>query len=67
MLTLNSAKRDISVFWLDDVDHRREYTQELLNEQLNRSGWQIKEMVHGNDLRAPAVSTHFCNKEQTID
>jgi SAM-dependent methyltransferase len=53
------VKRDIGMSWLDDADHRREYTIELLQEQLKKSGWKIKEMIRGYDLRATAVSTYF--------
>jgi len=51
------VKRDIDMFYLDDADHRREYTGELLREQLEVSGWRIIEMTRGFDLRATAVST----------
>lgn len=50
------VKRDIGMFWLDDPDHRREYTRELLIEQLEAGGWDVEEIVRGYDLRATATS-----------
>lgn len=50
------VKRDIGVFWMDDADHRREYTEPLLRAQLEASGFRVNELVRGYDLRAAAVS-----------
>lgn len=58
------VKRDIDIFWMDDVDHRREYTEDLLRDQLEASGWEIAEMVRGYDLCATAVST-YCSNDRT--
>lgn len=57
------VKRDIGMFWMDDFDHRREYTEDLLEEHLEASGWQIVEMIRGYDLRASAISTYFSSDE----
>jgi glycosyltransferase involved in cell wall biosynthesis/SAM-dependent methyltransferase len=59
------VKRDIGMFWMDDADHRREYTEDLLREQLEKSGWQITEIIRGYDLRATAVSTYFSGTKST--
>lgn len=50
------VKKDIGMFWMDDYDHRREYTEELLREQLTKAGWNVEEIVRGYDLRAVAYS-----------
>jgi len=50
------VKRDIGIFWMDDADHRREYSETMLAEQLTAAGWTIQQMVRGKDLRAVAVS-----------
>jgi hypothetical protein len=57
------VKRDIGMEWMDDSDHRREYTEGSLREELETSGWQVVEMVRGYDLRAKAVSTYFSGHE----
>lgn len=59
------VKRDIGLNWMDDADHRREYTEDLLRQQLEASGWHIVEMIRGFDLRATAVSTCFSDDEST--
>ncbi len=51
------VKRDLGLFWMDDRDHRREYTQAMLRQQLQSAGWRLTDMVRGYDLRATAVST----------
>jgi SAM-dependent methyltransferase len=51
------VKKDIGLFWMDDRDHRREYTEETLRVELKKCGWHIEELVHGADLRATAYST----------
>ena len=48
------VRRDLGLFWLDDHDHRREYTEALLTEHLTAAGWSIDKMVRGYDLRATA-------------
>lgn len=50
------VKKDIGIFWMDDTDHRREYSPAMLLEHLEAGGWQIDEMIRGYDLRAKAVS-----------
>jgi len=57
------VKRDIGMFWMDDADHRREYTEDLLRRQLEASGWQVNEMIRGYDLRATAISTYFSDDD----
>ncbi|OGV58788.1 MAG: hypothetical protein A2X49_15390 [Lentisphaerae bacterium GWF2_52_8] len=49
------VKKDIGLFYYDDADHRIEYTEELLREQLIAAGWRIVEMIRGMDLRATAL------------
>lgn len=49
------VKKDIGLFYYDDHDHRVEYTESLLMEQLASSGWKMIEMIRGYDLRAKAV------------
>jgi SAM-dependent methyltransferase len=51
------VKRDIGLFWMDDSDHKREYTEPMLVQQLTDSGWIIDEMIRGYDLRASAHSS----------
>jgi len=51
------VKQDIGMFSMDDADHQREYTEDLLREQLETSGWRVVEMIRGYDLRATALST----------
>jgi SAM-dependent methyltransferase len=53
------VKKDIGMPWLDDGSHRREYTEEMLLDQLKESGWQITEIIRGYDLRASAKSSSF--------
>lgn len=53
------VKRDIGMFWMDTTDHRREYTAELLRQQLEDSGWEVEEIIRGYDLRAKAKSTYL--------
>ncbi len=50
------VKKDIGMFYLDDADHRREYTETMLEEQLTQAGWHITELIRGFDLRAVAIS-----------
>jgi len=57
------VKKDIGMFWMDDPDHRREYTEELLREQLEKGGWQVVEIIRGADLRATAISRYLNNSE----
>lgn len=56
------VKRDLGLFWMDDPDHRREYTPELLEDQLVKAGWRPTQLVRGYDLRATAIST-LCEAE----
>lgn len=51
------VKKDLGMFWMADSDHRREYTPDLLKEQLEAAGWTITELIRGYDLRAQAQST----------
>ncbi len=51
------VKKDIGMFWMDDADHRREYTESLLREHLQAGGWHIEELVRGYDLRASCASS----------
>jgi SAM-dependent methyltransferase len=44
-------KKDLGIFWLDDADHKREYTEELKG-----AGWNIVKFEKGLDLRAVAES-----------
>jgi SAM-dependent methyltransferase len=60
------VKKDIGLSYLDDVDHRREYTEGLLREQLEASGWCITEMIRGFDLRATAISTCCVTDSQKV-
>jgi glycosyltransferase involved in cell wall biosynthesis/SAM-dependent methyltransferase len=53
------VKRDIGMPWMDDLSHRREYTEALLREHLVSSGWIVQEIVRGYDLRAAATSSLF--------
>jgi SAM-dependent methyltransferase len=53
------VKREIGMFWMDDSDHRREYTEDLLREQLEASGWQVIEIIRGYDLRGTAISPYL--------
>ncbi|GAB4554535.1 MAG: hypothetical protein Tsb0013_17180 [Phycisphaerales bacterium] len=46
--------RDLGLRWKDDEDHRREYTPELLDEQLREAGWDVREMHAGIDIKALA-------------
>ncbi len=50
------VKKDLGMFWMDDTDHRREYSETLLREHLEAGGWRIEEMIRGYDLRVKAVS-----------
>ena len=56
---MKRVRKDIGMFLMDDADHRREYSEELLNEHLINSGWILSEMIRGYDLRAMAYSKHF--------
>ena len=57
------VKRDIGMFWMDDTDHRREYTEDSLREELESNGWRVMELIRGYDLRATAISTFFSDDE----
>src|SRR5690606_22171911 len=46
--------RDLGLSWKDDADHRREYTPDLLREQVEAAGWRITEMHAGVDIKAVA-------------
>ncbi len=50
------VKKDIGLFWMDDHDHRREYTTTSLRSHLEEGGWHIDDLVRGYDLRASATS-----------
>lgn len=60
------VKRDLGLFWMDDHDHRREYTEAMLREQLESAGWRLTDMVRGADLRATAVSTSTAEHGNTL-
>ncbi len=47
--------RDLGLPWKDDEDHRREYTPDLLRQQLDDAGWRVTEMHAGIDIKAVAV------------
>jgi 2-polyprenyl-3-methyl-5-hydroxy-6-metoxy-1,4-benzoquinol methylase len=47
--------RDLGLPWKDDEDHRREYTPDLLREQLTLAGWSVEELHSGIDIKAVAV------------
>ncbi|RMD63063.1 MAG: class I SAM-dependent methyltransferase [Planctomycetota bacterium] len=47
--------RDLGLPWMDDADHRREYTPELLEEQLTAAGWRVEDLRAGVDIKATAV------------
>lgn len=61
------VKRDIGMFWMDDPDHRREYTEELLREHLEEGGWQVVEIIRGHDLRATAISRCLADSESYLE
>ncbi len=46
--------QDLGLRWKDDEDHRREYTPELLEEQLTAAGWRVDELHDGIDIKAAA-------------
>lgn len=46
--------RDLGLTWKDDEDHRREYTPQLLREQLTAAGWRTTELHAGVDIKAVA-------------
>ncbi len=46
--------RDLGLLWKDDEDHRREYTPEMLREQVEAAGWRVVEMHAGVDIKAVA-------------
>ncbi len=50
------VKKDVGLFWMDDRDHRREYTEALLSDQLADAGWEVDTLIRGFDLRATARS-----------
>lgn len=60
------VKKDLDLFWMDDTDHRREYSESLLREQLEAGGWQADEVIRGYDLRAQAHSL-LINKKAMIE
>ncbi len=47
--------QDLGLLWKDDEDHRREYTPELLREQLAAAGWRVIELHAGVDIKAVCV------------
>jgi SAM-dependent methyltransferase len=47
--------RDLGLPWKDDEDHRREYTPDLLRQQLDDAGWRVTELHAGIDIKAVAV------------
>jgi SAM-dependent methyltransferase len=47
--------RDLGLPWKDDEDHRREYTPDLLRQQLDDAGWRVTELHTGIDIKAVAV------------
>lgn len=47
--------QDLGLQWKDDEDHRREYTPELLREQLDAGGWRVIELNAGVDIKAVCV------------
>jgi SAM-dependent methyltransferase len=53
---LNLVRRDIGRPWYTDADHVREYTREVLSDQLTRNGWVSQAWNHrGGMLAALAV------------
>lgn len=46
--------KDLGLLWKDDEDHRREYTADMLVEQLTVAGWAVKELHDGIDIKAVA-------------
>jgi SAM-dependent methyltransferase len=50
------VRKEVGDFWMDDPDHRREYSVEMLQEQFKESGWNPTEVIRGYDLRATATS-----------
>lgn len=64
---MKMVKADIGLDARDDLDHRREYTEELLRETLDHSGWHITELIRGADLRCEAYSKHVTgNKSNSM-
>lgn len=61
---MKSVKKDIGMYYFDDTDHRREYTMNLLKEQLEDAGWEITDLTRGYDARAVAKSSLLKNKER---
>lgn len=55
---LNPVRRDLGVDFSTDDDHVREYSQQLLQEQLEKAGWAITEWARGPmSIAALATST----------
>ena len=53
---IKMTRRDVGLPWLDDADHRREYTEDMLTDELCASGWRLEKLIRGFDLRAVALS-----------
>ena len=53
---MKQVRRDIGLPHFDDRDHRREYSEASLRDELTRAGWRVEDMVRGADLRAYARS-----------
>ena len=47
-------KKDLGLFWLDDVTHFKEYTMDILQNELTKSGWKPVVAETGLDLRVIA-------------
>ncbi|HKZ36629.1 MAG TPA: class I SAM-dependent methyltransferase [Chryseolinea sp.] len=47
-------KKDLGMFWLDDADHRKEYTWDILLWELDQSGYVPVKKETGLDLRVVA-------------
>jgi SAM-dependent methyltransferase len=59
------VKKDLGMFWMDDTDHRREYSESMLREHLEKGGWHTLEMIRGYDLRATAISQQLAVPSKT--
>ena len=60
---LNWARRHLDCPWYTDADHVREYTRELLDAQLRRTGWMPLEWVQRGAMvlavcRQPPATSH---------
>ncbi len=58
------VRKDIGLPWMNDADHRREYTAALLRKHLDAGGWLVDELIRGNDLRARCVSSLWASSKK---